>query len=144
MERSSGKQKWKRCLRNSLRFFKNTNELSISIPGKFAKPMIIEWNTFVFFGEFEILLEKIRIYHMVQFISVSLRQIMPQGTSIVKEWSRINDACLYTNNVQWMWNTYNCFTQLEKGFPISYCRNPIINSIIIYSVSNSAKSNYSN
>ena len=33
---------------------KNTNELSISIPGKFAEPMIIEGNTFVFFDEFEI------------------------------------------------------------------------------------------
>ena len=41
-----------------MRFFKNTNELSISIPGKFAKPMIIEGNTFVFFDEFEILLQK--------------------------------------------------------------------------------------
>ena len=41
-----------------MRFFKNTNELSISIPGKFAKPIIIEGNTFVFFHEFEILLLK--------------------------------------------------------------------------------------
>ena len=41
-----------------MRFFKNTNELSNSIPGKFAKPMIIEGNTFVFFDEFEILLQK--------------------------------------------------------------------------------------
>ena len=67
-----------------MRFFKNTNELSISIPGKFAKPMIIEGNTFVFFDEFEILLQKnTRISDMAQFISVSLRQIMQQGTSIV-------------------------------------------------------------
>ena len=40
-----------------IEIFKNTNELSISIPGKFAKPMIIEGNTFVFFDEFEILLQ---------------------------------------------------------------------------------------
>ena len=63
--------------------------------------MIIEGNTFVFFDEFEILLQKNpRISDMAQFISVFLRQIMQQGTSIVKECSRINDACLYTNYVQ--------------------------------------------
>ena len=84
MKRSSGKQKFKRCLRNLLRFFKYTNELSMSIPGKFAKPMIIEGNTFVFFDEFEILPPKMRIYHRAQFISVSLRLIMQQGTSIVR------------------------------------------------------------
>ena len=78
-----------------MRFILNTNELSISIPGKFAKPMVIEGNTFVFFDEFEILLpKKMRIHHMAQYISVSLRQIMHQGTSIVKECSRINDARL--------------------------------------------------
>ena len=100
MECSSGKQ-WNISLRNLLRFFKNTNELSISIPGKFAKPMVIEGNIFVFFDEFEILLQKKeRIYHMAQFISVSLRQIMHQGTSTVKECSRINDARIYTKYVQ--------------------------------------------
>ena len=62
--------------------------------------MIIEENTFVFFDEIEILLQKMRFYHMAQFISVSLRQIMQQGTSIVKECLRIKDACLYTNYVQ--------------------------------------------
>ena len=84
-----------------IEIFKNTNELSISIPGTFAKPMIIEGYTFVFFDEFEILLKKKkRIYHMAQFIPVSLRQMMQQGTWIVKECSRINDVCLYTNYVQ--------------------------------------------
>ena len=38
--------------------FFNTNELSISIPGKIAMPMITEGNSFVFFDEFEILFHK--------------------------------------------------------------------------------------
>ena len=41
-----------------LRIIFNTNELSISIPGKIEMPMIIEENTFVFFDKFEILLHK--------------------------------------------------------------------------------------
>ena len=82
-------------------FLKNTNELSISIPGQIAKPMIIEGNTFVFVDEFEILHhKKMRIYQMSQFASVSSRQIMHQGTSIFKEYSRIDDACLHTYYVQ--------------------------------------------
>ena len=101
MERSLGKQKWKKCLRNLSRFFKNTNELSISIPGQIAKPMIIEGNTLVFVDEFEILHHKrMRIYQMAQFASVSSKQIIHQGTSIFKEYSRIDDACLHTNYVQ--------------------------------------------
>ena len=41
-----------------MRIIFNTNELSISIPGKIEMPMIIEENTFVFFDKFEILLHK--------------------------------------------------------------------------------------
>ena len=64
-----------------------------------------------------------RIYHMANLISFSIRQIMHPGTLIFRKCSRINVSCLFT-----MWNTYNCFTQVEKGFPI-YCRNPFMNSI---------------
>ena len=41
---------------------------------------------------------------MAQFISVSLRQIMQQGTSIVKECSRINDARLYPTYLHFIRN----------------------------------------
>ena len=56
MERSLAEEKWNDVSEIYWVLFFNTNELTISISGKFSMPMIIEGNTIVYFDEFEILL----------------------------------------------------------------------------------------
>ena len=68
----------------------NTNELTVSIQGKSAMPMVIKGKCYWFLWLIWIFTPlKIRIYQMAYLISVSIGQILLQCASIFKECSRI-------------------------------------------------------